>query len=92
MVYNMIKHRLLAFAVGICASIFGILYPEYVLLPEVYEYITVEEQDTCKEKIEENKDGTLAELIKAEPQQIQISSYFVEKWSDRGFVLWKNRN
>lgn len=74
------KFRISAFAAGVCASIFGILYPEYVLLPGVYEYITV-----CDER-----DGFLshdsvsemtAELLFAEPDQIRISSYFIEKWS-----------
>lgn len=84
----MTKHRLLAFAAGICASIFGILYPEYVLLPEVYEYITVEKQDACEEKTEDGKDGTLEKLLKAKPQEIQISSYFIAEWRS----LWENRN
>ncbi len=87
------KHKLSAFAVGVGAAIFGILYPEYALLPDTYEYIRLE-SDGFEESAEilegaANYDS-LEQLLSADPEQIVISSYFLEKLSDRGIVLWKS--
>ncbi len=74
------KFRISAFVAGICASIFGILYPEYVLLPGVYEYITVsDERDGLMPQ--DNANEIPAKILWAEPEQIRISSYLLERWS-----------
>ena len=52
MVMIMNRRKLSAFAAGISAAIFGILYPEYVLLPDTYEYIRIEKngfEETVKQ-------------------------------------------
>lgn len=93
MVMIMNRRKLSAFAVGISAAIFGILYPEYVLLPDTYEYIRIENIDfeETSKTVEEIPDyDSLEQLLWADPDQVVISSYFLEKLSDRGIVLWKS--
>lgn len=87
------RRRFSAFAVGISAAIFGILYPEYVLLPDTYEYIRIEKngfEETVKQAEDISDYDNLEQLLWADPEQIEISSYFLEKLSDRGIVLWKS--
>ncbi len=87
------KQRIFAFVVGISAAIFGILYPEYVLLPDTYEYIIQEK--SCLEEIETDANqqsdyDSLKQMLFADPEHIVISSYFWEHLADKGIVLWKN--
>ena len=85
------RQKLSAFAAGVSAAIFSILYPEYVLLPDTYEYIRMETSALEEMLIEEGSDyNSLEELLMAEPEQIEISSYFLEKLENKGLVLWKN--
>ena len=85
------RQKLSAFAAGVSAAIFGILYPEYVLLPDTYEYIRMETRAWEETFIMETSDyGSLEELLMSEPEQIEISSYFLEKLKNKGLVLWKN--
>ena len=85
------RQKLSAFAAGASAAIFGILYPEYVLLPDTYEYIRMETSVLEEMFIVETSDyDRLEELLMSEPEQIEISSYFLEKLKNKGLVLWKN--
>ena len=85
------RQKLSAFAAGVSAAIFGLLYPEYVLLPDTYEYIRMETSVLEETFIVETSDyGRLEELLMSEPEQIEISSYFLEKLKNKGLVLWKN--
>lgn len=85
------RQKLSAFAAGVSAAIFGILYPEYVLLPDTYEYIRMETSVLEETFIVETSDyDRLEELLMSEPEQIEISSYFLEKLKNKGLVLWKN--
>lgn len=85
------RQKLSAFVAGVSAAIFSILYPEYVLLPDTYEYIRMETSALEETAIKETSDyGGLEELLMAEPEQIEISSYILEKLKNKGLVLWKN--
>lgn len=85
------RQKLSAFAAGVSVAIFGILYPEYVLLPDTYEYIRMETSVLEETFIVETSDyDRLEELLMSEPEQIEISSYFLEKLKNKGLVLWKN--
>ena len=85
------RQKLSAFAAGVSAAIFGILYPEYVLLPDTYEYIRMETSVLEETFIVETSDyDRLEELLMSEPEQIEISSYFLDKLKNKGLVLWKN--
>lgn len=64
----MSKNRVCAVAIGLCMAVFGILYPEYVLLPGVCEYISEVKQDM------EKKEGPLW----TDPDNIRISSYLLD--------------
>lgn len=87
------RRKLSAFAAGVSAAIFGILYPEYVLLPDTYEYIRMENNGRCwigEEEMQTVDYDCLQQLLSADSEQIIISSYFLEKLSDRGIISWKN--
>ena len=89
------RHKISAFAAGVSAAIFGILYPEYVLLPDTYEYIIMEKNGQVEigEVMEDVYDqDSLEQLLSADPEQIMISSFFLEKLENKGLVLWKNMN
>ena len=89
------RHKISAFAAGVSAAIFGILYPEYVLLPDTYEYIIMEKNGQVEigEVMEDVSDqDSLEQLLSADPEQIMISSFFLEKLENKGLVLWKNMN
>ena len=89
------RRKLSAFAAGVCAAIFGKLYPEYVLLPDTYEYIRMENNGQVKmgeEETQKEDYDSLQQLLTADSEQIVISSYFLEKLSDRGIISWKNVN
>lgn len=85
------RQKLSALVLGISAAIFGILYPEYVLLSDTYEYIGME-MSGYEESVSmwtQDSEG-LRQILMAEPEQIEISSYFLEKLNNKGLVLWKN--
>ena len=84
------RQKLSAFAAGVSAAIFGILYPEYVLLPDTYEYIRMETSVLEETFIVETSDyDRLEELLMSEPEQIEISSYFLEKLKNKGLFELK---
>ena len=72
------RRKFSAFAAGISAAIFGILYPEYVLLPDTYKYIGIG-NSVSGEIVEMPGCDNLEQLLWADPEQIEISSYFLEK-------------
>lgn len=82
---SMNKQKFPAFVVGVCAAIFAILYPEYVLLPDTYEYIGIKSSG-YEERASiwwQDSDG-LGQILMAEPEQIEISSYFLQKLNNKG--------
>lgn len=87
------KRRIVsAFVAGITGAMFGILYPEYILLPDTYQYI---EEINCQkqEGIETMARDTAEDIEKmlyGDPDQIMISSRLLQFLSDEGSVLWKN--
>lgn len=77
------KRMVSAFVAGISAAMFAVMYPEYILLPDTYQYIVGEEM--CMQK-------DLRTMLYADPEQIQISSRLLQFLTDEGIVLWKNNN
>lgn len=89
------RQRISAFAAGVCAAVFGVLYPEYVLLPDTYEYIIMEkncQEEQTGEETEQSYYDELEQMLSAGPEQIVVSSYFLDKLADKGIVLWKSKN
>lgn len=72
---------------------FGVLYPEYILLPDTYQYIEeVNCQDGKKLKSDSKKKTDLDKILYTDPENIVISSRFFQFLVDEGIVLWKNLN
>ena len=87
------KRVLSAFAAGITGAMFGVLYPEYILLPDTYQYI--EEINCQSRKITETEcdiEDDINEMLYSDPENIVISSRFLQFLADEGIVLWKNLN
>ena len=80
-------------AAGMAGIMFGVLYPEYILLPDTYQYIEeVNVQDGIKSEKESKEKKDLNKLLYADPENIVISSRFFQFLVDEGIVLWKNLN
>ena len=81
-----------ALVAGIMGAVFGVLYPEYILLPDTYQYI--EEMDCQGHRItySEEKDGDILHwLLHSDSDRIMISSRLLQFLTDEG-VLWMNVN
>lgn len=85
------KRVLSAFVAGITGAMFGVLYPEYILLPDTYQYI---EENSCQKQIQaemfRDVEQDIEQMLNAEPDQIIISSKLFQFLADEGIVLWKN--
>ena len=88
------KKRVLSLCVtSMCVAMFGILYPEYILLPDTYEYII--EENLQKEKIQSGEpdfEADLFHLLQAKPEEICISSKWLQYIAEEGKAVWKNMN
>ena len=86
------KQRLSAVLAAMSVAVFGILYPEYILLPETYEYIaeTVPYEKNMFYGQEEVRE--LTDLLHAKPKQIRVSSKLLQMLEEEGITIWKNRN
>jgi len=86
------KRILSAFIAGMTGAIFGVLYPEYILLPDTYQYI--EEIDCQKQKESGQEQADIADdidkMLYSESNQIIISSRLLQFLADEGIILWKN--
>ncbi len=88
------KKRMLSMIMAaMSVAMFGILYPEYILLPDTYEYIAEKSPNRGYEAF----DGgfaieDLTELLYERPENIRISSKVLQMLEEEGIVRWKNRN
>lgn len=85
------KRALSAFVAGITGAMFGVLYPEYILLPDTYQYI---EEFNCQGFEETGKirdvEDDIEQMLYGDPEQVVISSRLLQFLADEGIVLWKN--
>ena len=74
-------------------AMFGVLYPEYILLPDTYEYIEVKNPNQEREVFDDGFaiEG-LTELLYEKPENIRVSSKVLQMLEEEGIVKWKNRN
>ena len=87
------KQMLSTVMATMCVAMFGILYPEYILLPDTYEYII--EENLQKEKIQSGEsdfEADLLHLLQAKPEEICISSKLLQYIAEEGKAVWKNMN
>ena len=87
------KKRILSLVMAAMSiAMFGILYPEYVLLPGTYDYI--EERSpkkmcvTCERDCAED----LSDLLYEKPENIRVSSKVLQMLEEEGIEKWKNRD
>ena len=86
------KKIMSAFAAGMMGMMFGILYPEYILLPDTYHYVKESDwsgQENTK-RSERNAKDHMNEMLYGDSKQIKVSSRFFQFLLDEGIVLWKN--
>lgn len=84
-----------AFVAGVSAAMFGVLYPEYILLPDTYQYIIMEKDcqvETAVERESRIAHKELDEMLFADPKQITVSSRVLQFLTDEGIGLWKDKN
>lgn len=86
------KKRVLSLLMAaMSVAMFGILYPEYILLPDTYEYIS--EKSSQEEAFYgEEQMADISKLLYAEPEQIRVSSKLLRYLAEEGRVLWKSKD
>ena len=86
------KKRVLSLCMAaMSVAMFGILYPEYILLPDTYEYIIEADPGIAWEVLTtEGNEMDLSELLQAEPEQICVSSKLLQYLAEEGKIVWKN--
>ena len=85
------KKRVLSLVMAaMSVAMFGILYPEYILLSDTYEYIIEENLQNTEDAEQYPGNVDLSELLYAKPEQIQISSKLLQYLAEEGIIEWKN--
>jgi hypothetical protein len=85
------KKRVLSLLMAaMSVAMFGILYPEYILLSDTYEYIIEENLQKIENPEHCSGNADLSELLYAEPEQIQVSSKLLQYLAEEGIIEWKN--
>lgn len=87
------KKRVLSlFMAAMSVAMFCIFYPEYILLPDTYDYIAKESPfETYKSSNQEGMKD-LECLMYAKPDQIRVSSKILQLMEEEGIVIWKNKD
>lgn len=87
------KRVLSAFVAGVTGAMFGVLYPEYILLPDTYQYIEeINCQESEKTEWMHDLETDIEKMLYTDPDQIIVSSRLLQFLADEGIVLWKNLN
>ena len=86
---RMLSIIMAAMSVAMC----GVLYPEYILLPDTYDYIAEKSPGQVCEICHETADRKdLTELLYEKPENIRVSSKVLQMLEEEGIVRWKNKN
>lgn len=73
-------------------AMFGILYPEYILLPETYDYIADKSLvKMCEVCYCDNRTADLTDLLYGQPEKIRVSSKVLQILEE-GIVTWRNKD
>ncbi len=87
------KQMLSAIMAAMSVAMFGILYPEYILLPDTYDYIAEKSPKTvCDACDEETYMEDLTALLYEKPENIRVSSKVLQMLEEEGIEKWKNRD
>lgn len=86
------KKRLLSiFMAAMSVAMFGILYPEYILLPDTYDYIAEKNPGNICRTYERDCTEDLTDLLYEKPENIRVSFKVLQILEEEGIVKWKNR-
>ena len=87
------KQMLSMIMTAMCVAMFGVLYPEYILLPDTYEYIAEKSpKKVCESCHRDFFMEDLTDLLYERPENIRISSKVLQMLEEEGIIKWKNRN
>lgn len=88
------KKRMLSLIMAaMSVAMFGILYPEYILLPDTYDYIAEKSpKKICEICYVEAGEADLTDLLYEKPENIRVSSKVLQMLEEEGIIKWKNRN
>lgn len=85
------KKRVLSLVMAaMSVAMFGILYPEYILLSDTYEYIIEENLQNTEDAENYQSYADISKLLYAKPEQIQVSSKLLQYLAEEGIIEWKN--
>lgn len=87
------KHVLSLLMAAMSVAMFGILYPEYILLPDTYDYIAEKSPKKVCEDFDRETDAVdLIDLLYEKPENIRVSSKVLQMLEEEGIIGWKNKN
>lgn len=85
------KKRVLSlFLAAMSVAMFGILYPEYILLPDTYDYIAEKSPKKMCTACEKDCAEDLTDLLYEKPENIRVSFKVLQILEEEGIVIWKN--
>ena len=82
----MMRKRIFSACMAVfCVAMFGVLYPEYILLPDTYHYIADKDELSEEAAVYDRESilTDLSELLYAKPEEIEVSSKLMQFLSDR---------
>lgn len=88
------KRRMLSlFMAAMSVAMFGILYPEYILLPDTYDYIAEKSpKRVCENCYVEAYAADVTVLLYEKPENIRVSSKVLQMLEEEGIIKWEIRN
>lgn len=87
------KRKLSLFMAAMSVAMFGILYPEYILLPDTYDYIAEKSpMKVCEDCNRETDMMDLTDLLYEKPENIRVSLKVLQMLEEEGIIEWKIRN
>ena len=87
------KRRVLSlFMAAMSVAMFCIFYPEYILLPDTYDYIAEESSQVPCENSGQGSTEDWTNLMYAKPDLIRVTSKILQMMEKEGIVIWKNKN
>lgn len=87
------KRMLSLFMAAMSVAMFGVLYPEYILLPDTYDYIAEKgPKKICERCCEETEVSDLTDLLYEKPENIRVSLKVLQILEEEGIIKWKIRN
>lgn len=87
------KQMLSMIMTAMCVAMFGVLYPEYILLPDTYEYIAEKSpKKVCESCHRDFFMEDLTDLLYERPENVRVSSKVLQILEEEGIIKWKNRN